>query len=56
MKKSAKLCSRLLITVPATFALAHSGATGIIRERMDTFKKNQGNLAGRNEQIILPLL
>ena len=44
MKKSATLFSLLLIAVPATLALAHSGATGIVKERMDMFKKNQGNL------------
>jgi cytochrome c556 len=27
-----------------TFALAHSGATGIVKERMDLFKRNKDNL------------
>ncbi len=48
MKKSASLFSLLLIAVPATLALAHSGATGIVKERMDMFKKNQGNLKAIN--------
>jgi hypothetical protein len=39
MKKSATLFSLLLIAVPPTLALAHSGATGIVKERMDMFKK-----------------
>ena len=36
--------SLILMTVPATLVFAHSGATGIVKERMDMFKKNQGNL------------
>ena len=51
MKKSATLFSLLLITVPATLALAHSGATGIVKERMDMFKKNQGNLKAIKSHI-----
>ena len=51
MKKSASLFSLLLITVPATLALAHSGATGIVKERMDMFKKNQGNLKAIKSHI-----
>ena len=46
MKKSAILFSVLLITVPATLALAHSGATGIVKERMDMFKKKSGKFEG----------
>ena len=37
-------CIVLLGTVFSAAALAHSGATGIIKERMDMFKKNQDNL------------
>ena len=44
MKKSSSLFSLLFIIVPVTLALAHSGATGIVKERMDMFKKNQNNL------------
>ena len=51
MKKSATLFSLLLIAVPATLALAHSGATGIVKERMDMFKKNQGNLKAIKSHI-----
>ena len=51
MKKSATFYSLLLITVPATLALAHSGATGIVKERMDMFKKNQGNLKAIKSHI-----
>ena len=36
-------CIVLLGTVFSA-ALAHSGATGIVKERMDMFKKNQDNL------------
>ena len=51
MKKSDTLFNLLLITVPATLALAHSGATGIVKERMDMFKKNQGNLKAIKSHI-----
>ena len=34
----------VLITLFTTIAFAHSGATGIVKERMDMFKKNQKNL------------
>ena len=37
-------CVVLLGTVFSAAALAHSGATGIIKERMDMFKENQDNL------------
>ena len=51
MKKSVTLFSLLLITVPVTLALAHSGATGIVKERMDMFKKNQNNLKAIKSHI-----
>ena len=51
MKKSATFYSLLLITVPATLCLAHGGATGIVKERMDMFKKNQGNLKAIKSHI-----
>ena len=51
MKISASLLSLLLITVPANLALAHSGATGIVKERMDMFKKNQSNLKAIKSHI-----
>ena len=41
MKKSATLFSLLLITIPTTLALAHSGATGIVKERMDKFEASE---------------
>ena len=51
MKKSATLFSLLVITLPVTLALAHSGATGIVKERMDMFKKNQNNLKAIKSHI-----
>ena len=44
MKKPRVIVGFILLAVPTTLALAHSGATGIIKERRDMFKKNQGNL------------
>ena len=44
MNKLTALFSLILIIIPATIVLAHSGATGIVKERMDMFKKNQNNL------------
>ena len=44
MSKLTVLCSLILIAVPANLVLAHSGATGIVKERMDMFKKSQDNL------------
>ena len=44
MKKLHVIVSFILLAVLATLALAHSGTTGIVKERMDMFKKNQGNL------------
>ena len=51
MKKLATLSTLLLIAVPATLALAHSSATGIVKERMDMFKKNQDNLKAIKSHI-----
>ena len=34
----------ILFATPTTFVFAHNGATGIVKERMDMFKKNQNNL------------
>ena len=34
----------IVFAVPITLAFAHSGAIGIVKERIDMFKKNQGNL------------
>ena len=51
MIRSVTLFSLVLITIPATFALAHSGATGIVKERMDMFKKNQDNLKAIKSHI-----
>ena len=44
MKKLRVIVGFILLAVPTTLALAHSGTTGIVKERMDMFKKNQGNL------------
>ena len=41
----------LLGTVFSGAALAHSGATGIVKERMDMFKKNQDNLKAIKSHI-----
>ena len=41
----------ILSAVPATLVFAHSGATGIVKERMDMFKKNQGNLKAIKSHI-----
>tara|TARA_B100001564_G_C20543129_1_gene625282 strand:- start:198 stop:638 length:441 start_codon:yes stop_codon:yes gene_type:complete len=51
MNKLIALFSLMLITIPATLVLAHSGATGIVKERMDMFKKNQGNLKAIKSHI-----
>ena len=51
MKKLAKLFSLLVIVVPTSFVFAHSGATGIVKERMDMFKKNQDNLKAIKSHI-----
>ena len=32
------------LAVPTALVLAHSGATGIVKERMDMYKKSQNNL------------
>ena len=44
MKKLRVIVGFILLAVPTTVALAHIGATGIVKERMDMFKKNQDNL------------
>ena len=44
MKKQRVIVGFILLAVPTTLALAKSGATGIVKERMDMFKKNQNNL------------
>ena len=51
MKKLTTLITLMLITIPATFVFAHSGATGIVKERMDLFKKNQANLKAIKSHI-----
>ena len=51
MNKLTALLSLVLIAVPAPFVFAHSGATGIVKERMDMFKKNQDNLKAIKSNI-----
>ncbi len=51
MNKLTALCSLILIIIPATIVLAQSGATGIVKERMDMFKKNQNNLKAIKSHI-----
>ena len=51
IKKLRVIFSYILLAVPTTLVLAHSGATGIIKERMDMFKKNQGNLKAIKSHI-----
>ena len=51
MKKLRVIFSYILLAVPTTLALAHSGATGIVKERMDMFKKNQNNLKAIKSHI-----
>ena len=51
MKKLRVIVGFILFAVPTTLSLAHSGATGIVKERMDMFKKNQGNLKAIKSHI-----
>ena len=51
MKKLRVIVGFILLAVPTTLSLAHSGATGIVKERMDMFKKNQGNLKAIKSHI-----
>ena len=51
MNKFIALFNLILIIIPATIVLAHSGATGIVKERMDMFKKNQKNLKAIKSHI-----
>ena len=44
MKKMLLKIGFILFATPTTFVFAHDGATGIVKERMDMFKKNQNNL------------
>ena len=41
MKKQRVIVGFILLAVPTTLALAKSGATGIVKERMDMFKKSE---------------
>ena len=50
MKKLRVIVGFILLAVPTTL-FAHSGATGIVKERMDMFKKNQGNLKAIKSHI-----
>ena len=51
MNKLLALFSLIFIVIPVTLVFAHSGATGIIKERMDMFKKNKDNLKAINSHI-----
>ena len=51
MKRLRIIVGLILLAVPTTLALAHSGATGIVKERMDMFKKNQDNLKAIKSHI-----
>ena len=51
MKIQRVIAGFILLAVPTTLALAHSGATGIVKERMDMFKKNQNNLKAIKSHI-----
>ena len=51
MQKLRVIVCFIVLAVPITLALAHSGATGIVKERMDMFKKNQDNLKAIKSHI-----
>ena len=60
----ALIIGAILILTGVTYgnAIAHSGATGIVKERMDHFKASQGNLkkitthiSNENYALIIPL-
>ena len=51
MNKLLALFSLIFIAIPVTLVFAHSGATGIIKERMDMFKKNKDNLKAIKSHI-----
>ena len=44
MQKLHVIVGFIVFTVPITLAFPHGGAIGIVKERMDMFKKNQDNL------------
>ena len=44
MQKLRVIVGFIVFAVPITLAFAHSGAIGIVKERIDMFKKNQDNL------------
>ena len=52
----------IFVLILASTAIAHTGATGIVKERMDLFKRNQDNLkaikgyvGNKNFEPIIPL-
>tara|TARA_Y100000022_G_C13101867_1_gene307161 strand:+ start:230 stop:670 length:441 start_codon:yes stop_codon:yes gene_type:complete len=51
MNKLLALFSLIFIAIPVTLVFAHSGATGIIKERMDMFKQNKDNLKAIKSHI-----
>lgn len=51
MNVFAALASLILLTVPSAFVFAHSGATGIVKERMDMYKRSQHNLKAIKSHI-----
>ena len=51
MQKLRVIVGFIVLAVPITLAFAHSGASGIVKERMDMFKKNQDNLKAIKSHI-----
>lgn len=51
MNKLFALVTFIFIVVPVTLVFAHSGASGIIKERMDMFKKSKDNLKAIKSHI-----
>ena len=46
MQKLRVIVSFIALAVPITLAFAHSGAIGIVKQRMDMFKKKSGQFEG----------
>lgn len=51
MNKLTAVSCLVLVVASSTFVFAHSGATGIVKERMEMFKKNQDNLKAIKSHI-----
>jgi cytochrome c556 len=52
MRKPTKVAILILTGLTSVVAFAHSGATGIVKERMDYFKSSQANLKKIKAHII----